>query len=61
MGAMDTMVAAFQDAYRTDLPRLQKILDDRFSRFADKRLRFEVFLVPFASVDEFRNAFQGAL
>ena len=60
-GDLDGMIAAFQDHYRTDLPRLHQLLDSRFSRFASKRLRFEIFVLPFTSVDEFRTAFLAAL
>jgi hypothetical protein len=58
---MDKVIAAFQQSYQSDLPRLQQLLESRFSRFAEKRLRFEVFLLPFTSVDDFRDAFREAL
>ena len=60
-GDLDGMIAAFQNHYRADLPRLHELLESRFSRFASKRLRFEIFVLPFTSVDDFRAAFLAAL
>jgi len=44
-----------------DSSRLAKILNTKFEKFEKKHLRFEVFFIPFPSVQEFRNAFNEAL
>lgn len=49
-GDMNSIMDAFQMRYRAELPRLQKVLDGRLARFAEKRLRFEIFVLPFSSL-----------
>ncbi len=60
-GDMQLMVDAFQSHYRAELPKIQSLLNGRFARFAEKRLRFEIFVLPFSSVDKFREAFNAEL
>ena len=60
-GDMQLMVDAFQGHYRAELPKIQTLLNGRFARFAEKRLRFEIFVLPFASVEKFREAFNAEL
>jgi hypothetical protein len=47
----------FRQRYIADLPRLNKLLTNRFGRFSNRRLRFEIFVMPFRTVQEFRSAF----
>jgi len=54
-------VAEFRLRLLADSVRLAKMLNARFSNFEKKHLRFEVFFIPFPSVQEFRNAFNEAL
>lgn len=51
----------FIEKFKIDGKRLVKILQDRFDDFKLKHLKFDVFFVPFPSVEEFRNAFNSAL
>jgi len=60
-GDLQVMIDTFQGHYRAELPRLQSILNGRFARFAEKRLRFEIFVLPFSSVEEFRQAFNSEM
>jgi len=60
-GRVAEMIAALQSEYRRDMKRIHDILDDRFSRFSNKELRFKIFVLPFTSVDEFRRAFLETL
>lgn len=54
-------VEEFRQQLSVDSLRLIKLLNKRFSTFPKKHLRFEVFFIPFPSVQEFRNAFNVAL
>lgn len=54
-------VSDFRDQLALDSERLAKLLNNRFANFSRKHLRFEVFFIPFPSVQEFRNAFNAAL
>jgi hypothetical protein len=60
-GRLEVMVDAFRAGYQKDLCRIRNMLDGRFERFRRKRLRFEIFVLPFTSVDAFRQAFLEAL
>lgn len=60
-GDFTSMVSAFEASYRSDQKRIADILEERFERFREKRLRFEIFILPFTSIDEFRQAFLDAL
>jgi hypothetical protein len=51
----------FRKRYIEDSPRLLKLLQSRFDNFPRKQLRFELFLLPFPTVQEFRDAFNKAL
>lgn len=59
--AIPKLVADFQARYVADAPRLHKLLQRRFDTFTRKHLRFEVFFLPFPSVQDFRDAFNDAL
>lgn len=43
------------------LPQWINLLDEKFSKFNRKYLRFDVFFIPFPSVVDFRNEFNKAL
>lgn len=58
---LKTRIAEFRAQLKADSSRLVKLLNRRFSTFKRKQLRFEVFFIPFPSVQEFRNAFNAAL
>lgn len=51
----------FRDKFKEDFPRIVSLIEDKFSKFKYKHLRFDVFFIPFLSVSEFRNAFNKAL
>lgn len=51
----------FRQKYKADSERLHKLLRDRFNTFKKKHLRFEIFFLPFPTVQEFRDAFNKAL
>lgn len=53
--------ADFRARYTSDLPRLTELLQKRLSKFSKPTLRFEVFFLPFRTVQEFRDAFNEAL
>jgi hypothetical protein len=56
-----SIVQEFRTAYETDAPRLHKLLQSRFDSFKHKHLRFEIFLLPFESVQDFRDKFNQAM
>lgn len=51
----------FRARYEADLARLRDLIQNRFDRLTLKYLRFEVFFLPFQSVQDFRDAFNEAL
>ncbi|HAH1155089.1 TPA: DUF1837 domain-containing protein [Escherichia coli] len=51
----------FLKEFKNDLPRLKKLLEDKFISFPQKHLKFDVFFIPFPSVTDFRNEFNAAL
>ncbi|MDF1641547.1 HamA C-terminal domain-containing protein [Thalassolituus oleivorans] len=57
----DEFLQEFLDRFLKDGSRLTRLLQKRFDIFERKSLCFEVFLIPFPSVDDFRNAFNVAL
>jgi len=59
--AMNGHQKEFAKRYSNDLPRLIKLLEKRFNSFSRKHLRFEVFVLPFRTVQEFRDAFNAAV
>ncbi|HEY1768999.1 MAG TPA: DUF1837 domain-containing protein [Chthoniobacterales bacterium] len=63
LGSVSTAELAdtFRQRYISDLPRLKKLLTGRFAAFANRRLRFEIFVLPFRTVQEFRTAFNDAV
>jgi hypothetical protein len=60
-GDLRAMVSTFRGMYQADVERLHPMLNERFGCFREKLLRFEIFVLPFTSVDEFRDAFLAAL
>jgi hypothetical protein len=59
--AIADISADFQKRYAAEAPRLHKLLQARFDSFARKHLHFEIFFLPFPSVQELRTAFNKAL
>jgi len=57
----DALTAEFKKRYSADTSRLGKLLAKRFEDFEHKHLRFEVFFLPFRTVQEFRDAFNTAV
>ena len=53
--------AEFRQAFENDVPRVVKLLNNRFEGFDKKCLRFDFFFMPFINVQEFRAAFNKAL
>lgn len=51
----------FVDIYREDTGRILKLMKNQFKNPTVKKLRFEIFFLPFSSVQEFRDAFNEAL
>lgn len=51
----------FRKRYLEDSQNLHEHLQKRFNTFPKKHLRFEVFFIPFPTVQEFRDAFNKAL
>lgn len=57
----DQMHSEFCKRYASDLPRLNELLAGRFANFSRRRLRFEIFFLPFRTVQEFRDAFNRSV
>ncbi|MDD2774662.1 MAG: DUF1837 domain-containing protein [Gallionella sp.] len=55
------LTSEFREKYKIDSPRIHKSLQSKFDKFERKHLRFEIFFLPFPTVQEFRNAFNAAL
>ncbi len=55
------LTSSFQEQYKKDSPRIHKSLQSKFDKFERKHLRFEIFFLPFPTVQEFRDAFNAAL
>jgi len=51
----------FLESYSKDIPRLKGLLTRRFTDFPYPRLRFQIFFLPFPTVQEFRDAFYKAV
>ena len=51
----------FTTIYRSDTPRLIELLKRRFQNFTFRQFHFEVFVLPFRGVQEFRDAFNKVL
>jgi hypothetical protein len=60
-GGGDALREDFQAKLLERSETLVKALQKRFDKFGRKKLVFEVFFLPFPSVDAFRNAFNEAL
>ncbi len=57
----DRVVDEFRTRYAADGPRLRDLLSRYFAQFTRKHLSFDVFFVPFRSVQELRDEFGKAL
>lgn len=57
----DALEMEFKDRYRAHAPNLMKKFSARYDGCALKHLRFEVFFLPFRTVQEFRDAFNRAV
>lgn len=55
------MTVEFCEKFLDDSGRLVKLLQKGFDKFDKKHLKFDVFFIPFPSVEAFRNAFNEAL
>lgn len=53
--------AQYRAQYLADAPRLHRLLQTRFDHCQRKQFGFEVFFLPFASVQAFRDAFNAAM
>ncbi len=47
--------------YLEESAKIRSLLLNKFAPFRTKRLRFEIFLLPFSSINEFRKEFRLAL
>lgn len=55
------MVDDFRQRYSADATRIHDLTQSRFDTFARKELQFEIFFIPFESVQSLRDAFNEAL
>jgi Cap4 SAVED domain len=55
------LTAEFRKRYDADRERLHELVEKHFAGFKRKTLEFEIFFLPFASVQEFRDAFYQAI
>ena len=51
----------FTSLYEQETQRLTNLIQSRFNKFTRKEFSFDVFFLPFKSVQELRNAFNGKL
>ena len=51
----------FATEYQEETKRLTKLIQTRFDKFSKKEFDFEVFFIPFKSVQELRTAFNEIL
>ncbi|RRZ92349.1 DUF1837 domain-containing protein [Erwinia sp. 198] len=56
-----SLADCFIERFKADFPRIHGLINEKFSLFERKELKFEVFFIPFPSVSDFRNAFNKAL
>jgi hypothetical protein len=61
LGGDKDLEQIFRERYEAKVDAMRKTLEARFSKLIELRLRFEIFVLPFASVDEFREEFLKAL
>lgn len=59
--ALAAIEADYRRQYLAEAPRLCQLLQTRFDGCQRKHLRFEVFFLPFKSVQAFRDAFNAAM
>jgi hypothetical protein len=59
--ALKNMAQEFDRLYRADQQRIIELVHENFTNLTVKRLRFEVFVLPFQSVEAFRKDFLEAL
>jgi hypothetical protein len=59
--AVSKLTEEFKNQYLADSTRLHTLLQKRFDSFKHKHLLFDVFFLPFPSVQDFRDAFNSAL
>ncbi len=59
--ALAAIEAEYQRQYLADAPRLHSLLQTRFNNCQRNQYRFEVFFLPFTSVQAFRDAFNHAM
>lgn len=59
--AVAALTDEFRKRYLADSQNLHALLQKRFNTFQKTHLRFEVFFIPFPTVQEFRDAFNKAL
>ena len=57
----ESFVRKFETLYKNDTIRLTKLIQTRFDKFSKKHLHFEVFFLPFKSVQELRDKFNEEL
>ncbi len=57
----ESFIKNFQELYKTDTNRLTKLIQNRFDGFSKRYLHFEVFFLPFKSVQELRDKFNEEL
>lgn len=50
-------VESFEDVYKARAGQIVKLINEKFKNFKFRHLRFEVFLLPFDSVQSFRDEF----
>lgn len=54
-------ISNFTDTYQVEAKRLTKLIQARFDKFSKKEFAFEVFFLPFNSVQDLRTAFNEKL
>lgn len=54
-------ITSFTSIYQAETERLTRLIQTRFDRFSRKEFAFDVFFLPFNSVQELRDAFNAKL
>lgn len=60
-GQRKEFISKFTDTYQEETVRLTKLVQKRFDKFSKKEFCFEVFFIPFKSVQELRTEFNSRL
>ncbi len=60
-GSSDDVTKYFKEEYLKHTKKITKSIQKNFDKFDKKHLNFEVFFIPFPTVQEFRDAFNKAL